>query len=74
VKGAVSKGSASFISQAQKKKRTEAFSLNARRYLVFVQLKSKVVFKNYTPNQVMMLPPGLEERIEENIRFALSIR
>ena len=28
--------------------------------------KSKVVFKNYTPNQVMMLPPSLEELIEKN--------
>ncbi|MBS1650371.1 MAG: IS1182 family transposase [Bacteroidetes bacterium] len=27
---------------------------------------TKVVFKNYTPNQVMMLPPSLEELIEEN--------
>jgi transposase len=31
-----------------------------------VQLKSKVVFKNYTPNQVMMLPPSLEELIDKN--------
>jgi transposase len=28
--------------------------------------KSKVVFKDYTPNQVMMLPPSLEELITEN--------
>ena len=28
--------------------------------------KSKVVFKNYTPNQVMMLPQSLEEIIEAN--------
>ncbi len=26
----------------------------------------KIVFKNYTPNQVMMLPPSLEELITEN--------
>jgi transposase len=31
-----------------------------------VQLKSKVVFKNYTPNQVMMLPPSLGELIDKN--------
>ncbi|MCA6380420.1 MAG: hypothetical protein IM606_06875, partial [Cytophagales bacterium] len=31
-----------------------------------MQLKSKVVFKNYTPNQVMMLPPSLEELIDKN--------
>ena len=28
--------------------------------------KTKVVFKNYTPNQVMMLPPSLEELIDKN--------
>ncbi len=28
--------------------------------------KSKVVFKNYTPNQIMLLPPSLEELIEAN--------
>ena len=39
---------------------------NARRYLAFVQLRTKVVFKNYTPNQVMMLPPSLEELIDES--------
>jgi len=27
---------------------------------------SKVVFKNYTPNQIMLLPPSLEELIEKN--------
>jgi transposase len=31
-----------------------------------VSTKSKVVFKNYTPNQVMMLPPSLEELITAN--------
>jgi transposase len=31
-----------------------------------VQTKTKVVFKNYTPNQVMMLPPSLEELIDKN--------
>ncbi|MCA6381800.1 MAG: hypothetical protein IM606_04195, partial [Cytophagales bacterium] len=31
-----------------------------------MQLRSKVVFKNYTPNQVMMLPPSLEELIDKN--------
>jgi transposase len=28
--------------------------------------KSKVVFKDYTPNQIMLLPPSLEELIEES--------
>ena len=28
--------------------------------------KSKVVFKNYTPNQVMLFPPSLEELIPQN--------
>lgn len=27
---------------------------------------SKIVFKDYTPNQMMLLPPSLEELIEEN--------
>jgi transposase len=31
-----------------------------------VSLKNKVVFKSYTPNQVVMLPPSLEELIEKN--------
>jgi transposase len=31
-----------------------------------VSVKNKVVFKNYTPNQVVMLPPSLEELIEKN--------
>lgn len=34
--------------------------------ILLVCAKSKVVFKNYTPNQVMMLPPSLEELITEN--------
>jgi transposase len=34
--------------------------------ILLVCAKSKVVFKNYTPNQVMMLPPSLEELIMEN--------
>lgn len=29
-------------------------------------LKNKVVFKSYTPNQLRMLPPSLEELIEKN--------
>lgn len=28
--------------------------------------KLKVVFKNYTPNQILLLPPSLEEMIEAN--------
>lgn len=28
--------------------------------------KSKVVFKNYTPNQILLLPPSIEEMIEAN--------
>jgi transposase len=31
-----------------------------------VSLKTKVVFKSYTPNQVVMLPPSLEELIDKN--------
>jgi transposase len=31
-----------------------------------VSLKTKIVFKSYTPNQVVMLPPSLEELIEKN--------
>lgn len=31
-----------------------------------MSIKSKVVFKNYTPNQVMLFPPSLEELIAEN--------
>jgi transposase len=34
--------------------------------ILFVSLKTKVVFKNYTPNQVVMLPPSLEELIDKN--------
>jgi transposase len=34
--------------------------------ILLVCAKSKVVFKNYTPNQVMMLPPSLEELITAN--------
>lgn len=35
-------------------------------FILRVSVKTKVVFKNYTPNQVMMLPPSLEELITEN--------
>jgi transposase len=31
-----------------------------------MKAKSKVVFKNYTPDQMMLLPPSLEELIEKN--------
>lgn len=34
--------------------------------ILLVCTKAKVVFKNYTPNQVMMLPPSLEELIDKN--------
>jgi transposase len=34
--------------------------------ILLVCTKTKVVFKNYTPNQVMMLPPSLEELIDQN--------
>jgi transposase len=34
--------------------------------ILLVSLKTKVVFKNYTPNQVVMLPPSLEELIDKN--------
>ena len=50
----------------QKKEEDRNPLLNASRYLACVQLRSKVVFKNYTPNQVMMLPPSLEELIDKN--------
>jgi transposase len=50
----------------KKKEESRSPLLNARRYLAFVQLRTKVVFKNYTPNQMMMLPPSLEELIEQN--------
>jgi hypothetical protein len=51
------KGSLFFRLAAKKKEENRSSLLNARRYLAFVQTKTKVVFKNYTPNQVMMLPP-----------------
>jgi len=34
--------------------------------ILLVCTKSKVVFKSYTPNQMMMLPPSLEELIDKN--------
>ena len=34
--------------------------------ILLVCTKTKVVFKNYTPNQVMMLPPSLEDLIDKN--------
>ena len=55
-----------YIRQAQKKEENRSPLLNARRYLAFVQLRTKVVFKNYTPNQTMLLPPSLEELIDKN--------
>jgi hypothetical protein len=60
------KGSLFFILQSAKKEENRSPLLDARRYLACVQLKSKVVFKNYTFNQVMMLPPSLEELIDKN--------
>jgi len=33
---------------------------------LLVCTKTKVVFKDYTPNQLMALPPSLEELIDEN--------
>jgi len=62
---AVSKGSLN-VFRGQKKEENRSPLLNASRYLACVQLRTKVVFKNYTPNQVMMLPPNLEELIEKN--------
>lgn len=50
----------------QKKEENRSPLLNARRYLAFVQLRTKVVFKNYTPNQVTLLPPSLEELIDKD--------
>jgi hypothetical protein len=60
------KGSLFFILQSTKKEENRSPLLDARRSLACVQLESKVVFKNYTPNQVMMLPPSLEELIDKN--------
>jgi transposase len=51
---------------SKKKRKPKHTSFSARRYLAFVLTKTKVVFKNYTPNQVMMLPPSLEELITAN--------
>src|SRR5690606_19400229 len=34
--------------------------------ILLVCTKSKVVFKNYTPNQIKLLPQSLEERIDKN--------
>lgn len=34
--------------------------------ILLVCAKSKVVFKNYTPNQIKLLPQSLEERIDKN--------
>lgn len=34
--------------------------------ILLVCTKSKVVFKDYTPNQVMLLPPSLEDLIDKN--------
>ena len=65
LKEAVSKGqSLSFVGKKKVEGRSPLF--NTRRYLAFVSTKTKVVFKNYTPNQVMMLPPSLEELIDKN--------
>jgi transposase len=50
----------------KKKEESRSPLLNARRYLAFVPTAMKIAFKNYTPNQVMMLPPSLEELIEAN--------
>jgi len=50
----------------KKKEENRGSLLNASRYLACVQLKSKVVFKDYTPNQIKLLPQSLEERIDKN--------
>jgi transposase len=51
---------------AKKKEGNRGSLLYASRYLACVQLKSKVVFKSYTPNQIKLLPQSLEERIDKN--------
>lgn len=50
----------------KKKEGNRGSLLYASRYLACVQLKSKVVFKNYAPNQIKLLPQSLEERIDKN--------
>jgi hypothetical protein len=40
--------------RGHKKEENRSSLLDARRYLAFVLTKAKVVFKNYTPNQVMI--------------------
>ena len=52
--------------RGHKKEENRSSLLDARRYLAFVLTKTKVVFKNYTPNQVMILPPSLEDLIDKN--------
>ena len=49
-----------------KKEENRSPLLSARRYLAFVQTNTKVVFKDYSPNQMMILPPNLEELIDKN--------
>jgi transposase len=66
MKGGCLKRAAPFHWWARKKEEDRGPLLDARRYLAFALTETKVVFKNYTPNQVMMLPPSLEELIEEN--------
>lgn len=49
-----------------KKRGSRSIPLLVQVAILPVCAKSKVVFKDYTPNQVMMLPPSLEELIMEN--------
>jgi transposase len=51
--------------KGKKKKKTEVLFL-VQVVILLVCTKSKVIFKDYAPNQVMMLPPSLEDLIDAN--------
>jgi transposase len=60
------KRAASFDFGRVKKRGSQSIPLLMQVVILLVCTKAKVVFKNYTPNQVMMLPPSLEELIDKN--------
>jgi transposase len=63
---AVSKGQPLWFYERAKKRGSRSIPHLVQVAILLVCAKSKVVFKNYTPNQVMMLPPSLEELITAN--------
>lgn len=65
-KEGVSKGHPLFVCIGHKKKKKTRVLFLVQVAILLVCAKSKVVFKDYTPNQVMMLPPSLEELIDKN--------